>query len=172
MTWTFESGVRQTPSLAGPMSRTGPVTWTSAVSSVAEEAQITTAGRMGGQGASAEQAANIAAFVESTPLPQPPDVDDPDAVVRGEAVFHEVGCTTCHSGPLYTDNEHHGFGDRVATNTPPLAGVAATPPYLSDGRANTLRDVLELARNSGEMGSTATLTEPELDDLEAYLRSL
>ena len=50
LTWTFDSGFRQTPSLAGPVSKTAPITWTNNVGSVSHEVFLTSQGRMGGQG--------------------------------------------------------------------------------------------------------------------------
>ena len=51
------------------------------------------------------------------------------------------------------------------------AGIAASAPYLHDGSAPTLRAVLSTAR-TGEMGNTGRLSEAQMDDLEAYLKSL
>ena len=42
---------------------------------------------------------------------------------------------------------------------------------MHDGSAATLRDVLIMSR-SGEMGDTSMLSDVEIADLEAYLRSL
>ena len=100
------------------------------------------------------------------------DADDP-AVDRGRALFYrsDVGCSGCHSGSLYTDNAFWALYGLDAVNTPSLRGVAATAPYLHDGRAATLRDVLELSRDGG-MGDTSLLSEDELTDLEAFLRSI
>jgi cytochrome c peroxidase len=52
-----------------------------------------------------------------------------------------------------------------------LRRVSATAPYLHDGRAATLRDLLALCAD-GSMGDTSMLSAGELDDLELYLRSL
>ncbi len=173
LTWTFEGGQRQTPSLAGVVSDTAPVTWTSNVESVAMEADITTRGRMGGGGLDPVQLEAIAAFVDFTRLPDTPSqgFDNP-AVLRGQALFQsaELGCSSCHAGERGTDNNSYSIRGQLV-NTPPLTGVAGTAPYLSDGSAPTLRAVLEWARG-GEMGDTSSLTDAEMDDLEAYLRSL
>ncbi|MCB9676468.1 MAG: c-type cytochrome [Alphaproteobacteria bacterium] len=174
ITWTFESGVRQTPSLAGRVSETAPVTWTSDVASVADEADLTTRGRMGGEGLNENQLAAIAAYVDWTRLPDTPDQGlDTAAVERGRSIFmrNDVGCAACHSGERFTDNAGHMIRGVANLNTPGLQGVAATAPYLHDGSMATLRDVLEWAR-SGQMGNTSSLSDAEMDDLEAFLRSL
>ncbi|WP_235886151.1 beta-propeller fold lactonase family protein [Paenibacillus cymbidii] len=58
-------------------------------------------------------------------------------------------------------------------DVPTLRGVWATAPYLHDGSAATLRDVVDPARGAGDKhGSTSKLTEEELDELVAYLQSI
>ncbi len=171
LTWLVPAGRRQTPSLAGRVSETAPVTWSDAVPSVAEEARITASVQMAGQGATDEQAEAIAAFVDTT-LDENPAAERTDAAARGELLFFsaDVGCAACHPPPLYTDlQDHWMFGE--ATTTPSLVGVAMTPPYLHDGRLQTLREVLEASRDE-QMGDTSGLSDAEIDDLLAYLRSI
>jgi len=176
LTWTFHDGSvhHQTPSLAGPVSMTAPFTWNDQVPSVATEAHITSQGRMGGQGLGVDQESMIEYFVDSTR-----DVDVPlkgsedPAIARGKAIFErsDVACASCHTGSRYTDNQTHDlFGER-ATNTPGLVGVAATAPYLHDGRAKDLDAVLGLT-DRGLMGDTSMLSASDKADLKTYLESL
>jgi cytochrome c peroxidase len=51
-----------------------------------------------------------------------------------------------------------------------LRGVADSAPYLHDGSAATLRDVLE--RTRGRMGNIQGLSSDDLDALVEYMRSL
>lgn len=174
LTWQLDVGARQTPSLVGNVGLTLPVTWTSEVASVAAEAAITSQSRMGGTGIEDTQLAAIEAFVNSqreVDLPHKGATDD--AALRGKALFEraDVGCASCHGGARYTDNAAHDLYGLRGVNTPTLVGVAATAPYLHDGSAPTLRAVLDTGR-AGLMGDTSMLTEAEMDDLEAYLRSL
>lgn len=174
ITWTFESGVRQTPSLAGVVSETAPVTWTSDVASVQLEADLTSRGRMGGQGLNATQLDAIAAYIDWTREVDVPLKGANDAsIARGKAIFEraDVACASCHRGDRLTDNQGHAIRGVQNLNTPGLRGIAATAPYLHDGSAPTLRTVLEWARG-GVMGDTSSLSSAEMDDLEAYLRSL
>ncbi|NCG22480.1 MAG: hypothetical protein GWP91_25980, partial [Rhodobacterales bacterium] len=173
LTWSFEIGLRQTPSLAGLVSATAPVTWTDGVDSVATEAQLTTELRMGGVGLLDSEAALVASYVDWS---RPVDVggDDKDDVIeRGRVIFErpDVGCTLCHSGATYTDNRDYVLYDKNSFNTPSLAGVSATAPYFHDGSSETLRDVIERSED-GIMGDTSMLSTSEIDELEAYLRSL
>ncbi|MCB9680785.1 MAG: c-type cytochrome [Alphaproteobacteria bacterium] len=177
MVWLFEDFPRNTPTLAGTVSDTMPVTWTGEVATVIDEIHATNVTRMNGTGVSDEQAADIAAFVDFTrqPVrPQPQSDEDRASVARGDALFHraDVGCATCHAGAAMADGEEWrvaGFGRR--TNTPTLRGIGASGPYFHDGSASTLRDVLLRARD-GSMGNTGLLSQDELVDLEAYLRTL
>jgi len=173
LTWAFDSNPRQTPSLAGPIGQTVPVTWTLQVPTVDSEVQITSIGRMGGAGVSPIEAGQIGAFIDHGRDVDVQNKGHQDALVaRGAELFasKEVGCLECHNGPRYTDNmTHHLFG--LDVNTPGLVGVDATAPYFHDGSAATLRDVLLRVRD-GSMGSTAGLSDKDLDALEAFLKSL
>ena len=60
LTWSTLDGPRQTPSLAGVVSATEPVTWDLGVRTVREEAQITSEERMGGAGLWEDDAQAIA----------------------------------------------------------------------------------------------------------------
>lgn len=167
--WTFADGPRNTMTLAGGASETAPFTWVGGVPSVAEEARLTSQGRMGGSDIDEQDLADIAAYVETIrPVVGPAD----DRVAQGKALFEraDVGCATCHVGATGTDNLEHLVLD-IPVQTPTLRGVAATPPYFHDGSARTLRDVLSYS-NVAIMGDTSSLTDAELDALEAYLRSL
>lgn len=173
MTWLFEDMARQTPSLAGKVSTTLPITWTGSVATVIDEIHATTQDRMGGAGLSDADARAVATFVDSTRLPKRPQ-GDAARRANGEKIFRraDVGCATCHSGDTLSDGDNHAvFGFERPTNTPTLRGIGASAPYLHDGTAHTLRAVLERAKD-GSMGNTSSLSAQELDDLEIYLKSL
>jgi mono/diheme cytochrome c family protein len=170
-TWSFTVGARQTPSLTGGIGETAPFTWASDVESIADEARNASVRRMGGVALSTESLSHIEGFVAALRPLRLPAPADPDAVARGAVLFDSAGCGDCHQGPTLSDDQHHDILDDVATNTPTLRGIAATAPYLHDGSAPSLRDVLLLS-DAGEMGDTAALTEAQRDDLIAYLRSL
>lgn len=174
LTWAFESGDLQTPSLAGKVSDTAPVTWTSDVPTVAHEARITTEARMGGAGLDTRQLNQIAAYIDwSRVADTPTSMHDSESLERGKALFEreDLACASCHTGDALTDNASHAMFGLDNVNTPTLRGIAASGPYLHDGRANTLRDVVLWSQN-GEMGDTSMLSPTEIDDLTAYLTSL
>lgn len=174
VTWSFADSVRQTPTLAAVVADTAPYTWMSEVDTVAAEAMLTSQGRMGGQGITASDALAIQAFILDIPqvdVHARGQVDD--AVARGQALFEDpaVGCAECHPAPLYTDNDHHDLYGLSGVNTPSLVGIASSGPYLHNGSAASLREVLDSALN-GEMGYTGELSEAQKDDLVAFLSTL
>ena len=57
-------------------------------------------------------------------------------------------------------------------DTPSLVEIYRTAPYLHNGRAATLRDVLTVHNPHDEHGHTKDLQPQEVDDLVAYLLSL
>jgi cytochrome c peroxidase len=102
-------------------------------------------------------------------------VTDPAAVARGQALFGDpsVGCTSCHSGPHFTNNQTVDVSTGGPFQVPRLVDVAFHAPYLHDGRAATLRDRFDPALGGGDShGHTSQLSAAQIDDLVAYLSSL
>ncbi|MCC7374691.1 MAG: c-type cytochrome [Verrucomicrobiales bacterium] len=100
---------------------------------------------------------------------------------RGERVFNDpaVGCALCHGGSAFTDLKLHDVGtvgryDQPTNrfDTPTLVEVWRTAPYLHDGRARTLGEVLMDFNEGDRHGTTSRLTPQELQDLAAYVLSL
>ena len=102
-----------------------------------------------------------------------------EAAERGRLLFQgKADCARCHPAPYYTDLQSHNVGILSPTepdgiyDTPALIEAYRTAPYLHDGRARTLRDVLTIFNRDDQHGTTTGLTEQEIDDLETYLLSL
>jgi YVTN family beta-propeller protein len=99
---------------------------------------------------------------------------------RGEKIFQgAAGCAECHVPGLFTDLHPHDVGTRRTFDgptdkfyTPTLIEVWRTAPYLHDGSAATIRDVLTTRNSEGEHGDVAGLSEQEIDDLCEYVLSL
>lgn len=134
------------------------------------------------------------------PWPVPPTTDPTRVARGREIFHRpSVGCASCHAGDLFTDsamgtlaaprlydvgtcNTDPRWPDRPHTaadgtprdgcrfDTPTLRGVADSAPYLHDGSAATLREVLE--RTRGRMGNIEGLSAEDLDALVEYMRSL
>jgi cytochrome c peroxidase len=128
--------------------------------------------------------AALAAFMETLrPPPNPyrnPDGSLTEAARRGEAVFNtdRAGCIRCHSGPHFTDGKVHTVGTNEGGdafkgyNPTSLLGIYDRTAYLHDGRARTLEDLLRGPHNPAKVTGKGELTEAELQDLLAYLKSL
>jgi mono/diheme cytochrome c family protein len=96
---------------------------------------------------------------------------NPTLDLAGPVTLHDVGtCVTAGFADVaHTDVDGHPR-DACRFDTPSLAGIASSPPYLHDGRAATLHDVLELTR--GTMGDITHLSAGDQAALEEYVRSL
>jgi len=118
---------------------------------------------------------------------------------NGLALFKN-NCASCHTEPLFTNNEFHNngltldpylkdFGRMLITNksedslkfkVPTLRNIQFTPPYMHDGRFETLKDVIT-HYNSGvthsitlaeNLKNNLELTHKEEVDLLVFLRTL
>jgi cytochrome c peroxidase len=123
------------------------------------------------------------------------------AARRGLVVFRgKGGCTGCHVGPTFSDEEFHNTGvawrtgrlddegraaltdapsHRGAFKTPTLREVARTAPYMHDGSFATLVEVIDHYDRGGIKNPgldnqlrPLKLTPFEKQDLAAFLRSL
>ena len=123
-----------------------------------------------------------------------------EAAVRGLHIFNGKGhCTPCHSGPVFSDQGFHNLGvgmnketpdvgrysetkkesDIGRFKTPGLRNIAQTPPYLHDGSAKTLMDVINVYDKGGEPNAhldplvlPLRLTTREKEDLVAFMEAL
>ena len=100
---------------------------------------------------------------------------------RGEKLFRstETGCMNCHDTELFTDLHSYDVGTHSAFDkgdkefdTPTLHELWRTAPYLHDGSAATIRDVLTTRNPKDEHGKTSRLTPQQIDDLAEYVLSL
>ena len=141
----------------------------------------------------------LAAYVASLAQPAPSPHRGPGGVLPPEAeegrlLFESpaLGCLACHSGPRLTDSAwidpgvpllHDvgtlgpGSGQRLGKpltglDTPTLHGLWESAPYLHDGSAPTLEDVLTVRNPDDLHGVTSGLSDDQLAALVAYLRCL
>lgn len=109
-----------------------------------------------------------------------PDGSLSPAAKRGKVIFErkDVGCAVCHPAPLFTDLKSYDVGTRASfdtqsdLDTPTLVEIYRTGPYLHDGSAVTLREVLRERNPRDQHGKTKQLSDREVDDLVEYLLSL
>jgi YVTN family beta-propeller protein len=107
-----------------------------------------------------------------------------DAAQRGRLVFEALNCQSCHAGENFTDsalNVRHDVGTIKADSgmrlgnalndldTPTLRGLWKSAPYLHDGTAASLEEVLFDQNLSGEHADVSGISNNELQDLINYL---
>jgi cytochrome c peroxidase len=100
---------------------------------------------------------------------------------RGKNLFasQEIGCGQCHRGPFLTDQKPHAVGtqnrqDGKSTqfDTPSLCECWRHSPYLHDGSAVTIKEVLTTQNPADRHGRTSHLSPRQMEELTAFLLSL
>jgi hypothetical protein len=128
----------------------------------------------------------VEAFVRSLPRRDNPrfaSERDRAAERRGLEAFYKAQCDTCHRPPAFSNlaqlplrfvfpEQATHLGTEEILDTPSLLSVAASPPYLNDGRAATLDAVLVAQNLQNRHGDVQSLTASEQRDLIAFLSSL
>lgn len=123
------------------------------------------------------------------------------AAQRGMKLFFgKAGCSACHAGPNFTDEQFHNTGvawrtgspadigraavtgaaqDQGAFKTPTLRDVARTGPYMHDGSFATLAEVVDYYDRGGQKNAGLDaalrplhLTAEEKAEIVAFLESL
>ena len=174
---TFGDGgfgaAKNTPSLLG-IAFTVPFTWTGKFAHLSGQVEQSFETSLRGPGPEPGMVADLVAYLESLPPPPPRRSTDDPAARRGAEVFRARRCQTCHAPPLFTINAirdvglDDGVGGHHRFNPPALRGVSWTAPYLHDGRAATLSDVIRVH----SPGKTDPLEPGDQADLMAFLESL
>jgi len=114
---------------------------------------------------------------------------------NGLSTFVEVGCTTCHIGPLLGGNMYQKFGkfgdywtvtksanidkgkfnvsgaetDMYVFKVPSLRNIEKTGPYFHDG---AVADLSEVVKIMGKLQLNKDLTEQQVSDIVAFLKTL
>lgn len=120
------------------------------------------------------------------------------AAERGRALFFGAArCSSCHSGPNFTDNAFHNIGvgmdvekpdvgrfeqsklegDTGAFKTPTLREIAKTAPYMHDGHLKTLEEVVSYYNKGGTQNAyldeeifPLKLTKEQTADLVTFMK--
>ena len=176
--WNFEDvGVRRTQPLFVGLSGTAPFHWGGDLDSMGQLMDDVFAMRMGGAHQTQKRVDVFSQWLFSLAAPPPPLTEDDPAAQRGKVLFEslEVGCMDCHSGANFSDNQSHDVAISSITEetqTPSLRGVAYRAPYMHNGCAATLRDRFDTTCGGINHGNVSNLSEEDITDLIAYLRSL
>ncbi|MDX8381795.1 MAG: cytochrome c peroxidase [Ghiorsea sp.] len=106
------------------------------------------------------------------------------AAKRGMQKVADIGCTSCHAGPLFTSNEFVAFKYGQDTGLKSVTGkdeddhvfrvqswrnVAMTAPYFHDGSAVTLE---EAVTTMAKVQLDTKLSKKDVSDIVAFLETL
>lgn len=137
----------------------------------------------------------LVAYIK-TGIKQPPNLmynrtgELTESQLRGKTIFYRdvdnLGkvipennrCITCHTPPYYTNLKLADVGTLAATDdstlfdTPHLNNIYASPPYLHDGRAETLEEIWTLYGKEDKHGRVNDLSKIQLNDLVGFLKTI
>jgi len=105
---------------------------------------------------------------------------------RGFNKFKSLGCSDCHSTPVFSDSDFHLIRvpkstdtglykvtgkaeDKYKFRTPTLRNIAITYPYMNDGSIETLEEAVKFM---GKEALGKTLEKDIVEELVAFLRTL
>ena len=199
--WFFPDGKRNTPSLFNSV-QTAPFHWNGDLNEIQDveftiQDLMAGHGLSGGQpnctpnclldksnAGRSDDLDALAIYVNSLQFPiaftQMSALSNISAYTSGKAIFEseETECITCHTPPNYTDNKNHlsdlsnPGGLKRVLNTPSLLGLRDSAPYLHDGSAKTLSEVLQLSVQTQNHGKIKHLTNKQSDDLLIFLENI
>lgn len=175
--WNFEGlGPRRTQNLSGGVASRAPFHWDGEFPELTDLMSDVFEGRMGGSSLDAAAVEDLAAWMDGI-RPVQTTVENPNIVAAGQALFEDplVGCQACHVGEQYSNFTMQVVREgEPATKTPSLLGVGSRAPYMHDGCASTLEErFTDPACGGGDFhGVTSGLSEPEIDALVAFLKTL
>jgi cytochrome c peroxidase len=127
-----------------------------------------------------EEAVAIDEYLKSLrPVPSPYLINGrlSASAKRGRRIFNKARCASCHKGRLHTDLRQYNLGIGKGLDkdqkfdTPTLVEVWRTAPYLYDGRAVTIEEVLTKYNPDDKHGLTSNLSDKEITDLANFVLS-
>jgi DNA-binding beta-propeller fold protein YncE/mono/diheme cytochrome c family protein len=166
-----------TPSLRG-VTHTGPWTWHGWQKDLGASVEKSFTQTMFGLKPTAAEIRAMLAFLATLEQPPNPRTSSRESIQRGQALFQgKAHCVRCHHGEHYTSDRNYDVklepdgSPYPLWNPPSLRGLFDRSPYLHDGRASSLEELLEKHHAPEKLGGEA-LTPAERKDLIAFLLSL
>jgi YVTN family beta-propeller protein len=170
-----------TPTLRN-VTKTGPWTWHGWQKDLGAAVEKSLTQTMFGPKPSADDIKAMLAFLETLNHPPNPNRGPGGslsaAARRGQALFQgKANCSRCHQGEDYTSTHTYDVklepdgSPYLRWNPPSLRGVYDRGPYLHDGRAKTLDEVLRTFHNPEKLGASP-LSPGERQALIEFLMSL
>ncbi len=115
------------------------------------------------------------------PVPSPSLINNqlsPEAEL-GKALFHnKAACVDCHQGAFGTNKRLRYVGSGIGKekeiryDVPSLSEIWRTAPYLHDGRATSIHEMLTKYDSKNQHGDTDLLNKEELAQLIEYVKTL
>lgn len=175
-TWRLANGPRRTQPLEGGVSHLGAFHWDAEFDTFDALVDDVMTERMGlHENLASDQKTALLGFLDRIPKPVLPAQSlDTEMVQRGRLLFESetTQCSTCHAGPALTNNLVADVGTGGAFVTPSLVGVGYREPLMHDGCASDLLDRFGPCGGGDRHGKTSHLTDAEVDELVAYMKTL
>jgi DNA-binding beta-propeller fold protein YncE len=175
-----QSNPKMTPTLRG-VARTAPYTWHGWQEDLGDAVEKSITETLWGKEPSKADVRAVVAFLRTLDHPPSPHLvkgKRSAAAQRGKALFEgKARCARCHQGEDYTSKANYDVklpadgSPFERWNPPALPGVYDRGPYLHDGGAETLDDLLRGPHAPEKLGGAA-LSDGERRDLVAFLKSL
>jgi mono/diheme cytochrome c family protein len=171
--WLFQNlGQRRTQSLRGGIMDTAPFHWSGDEPNMSVLMTDVFQGRMAGGTVDSQRVGALVKWLGQIPTIPLAQTADDATLARGQVLFASAGCSICHSGPDFTNNQTVDVGTGAAFQVPQLHGLASRAPYMHDGCAATLRDRFSNSCGGGVMhGNASSLSDAQLNDLIAYIET-
>ncbi len=186
LTWEFAHvpdrlARRNTRSLRGGITRTGPFRWSGVERDIEEFFQDEIVGLLQGPRQAHPPLHALWMMLDQFPLPRNPyrtrSGQHSAEAQRGRVLFHgKAGCIECHAGEMWG-----GAGVRAWVGTTPpavpldvphLHGAFDSAPYLHDGRALSLEDVFNRHNSAHGHGRAHLLSPTERAAVLRFVREL
>jgi len=164
------------------VTRTGPWTWHGWQKDLGAGVAKSLTETMYGPKPTADEIQALLAFLGTLEHPPNPHLGPGGslsaAARRGQVIFTDKArCTRCHKGAEYTSESNYDVklesdgSPYKLWNPPSLRGLYDRGPYLHDGRARTLDELLQKHHPPEKLGGEA-LNAAERDDLIEFLKAL
>jgi hypothetical protein len=174
--WNFQKiGSRRTQNLRGGIVNLAPFHWDGDMKDLGTLMTQVFNGRMQGPQVDGPHLKALANFMDKIKAVPASNVADTASAERGRLLFNDskVGCATCHTGIMFTNNETVDVGTGKAFQVPTLKGLAERGPYMHTGCAKSLADRFKPECGGGDKhGVTSHLSPAQISDLSVFLETL
>lgn len=184
---TWNDGTEKTLKTVLPLynvTKTAPWTWHGWQQDLDQAMHKSITSTMLGEAPADEDRAHLISYLETLKPPPNPFRNQSGGLtaeaLAGKQVFEsaQANCVSCHSGPHLTDGQIHDVGLGSSKdyyegyNTPSLNAVYRKARLLHTGRAKSLERVVTDLHSPEKVSGSKPLTQQQVSDLIAYLKSL